>query len=29
MEVDTGAVALVLSEETYKKFFKPNSEGSS
>ena len=29
MEVDTGAVALVLSEESYKKFFEPDSEGSS
>ena len=29
MEVDTGAVALVLSEETYKKLFEPDSEGSS
>ena len=29
MEVDTGAVASVLSEETYKKLFEPDSEGSS
>ena len=29
MEVGTGAVASVLSEETYKKLFQPDSEGSS